>query len=71
MGARRLLLHPLVAQLFILALHRRPGDAEGGFLLTGVVRVSRVGVVEGLAKNVLGMLGQMRADGRRQIGVTS
>jgi hypothetical protein len=33
------------------------------------VRVGGVGVIEGLAKNGLRMLGQMRADGRRQIGV--
>jgi hypothetical protein len=28
------LLNPLIADLLVLALHRRPGDAEGGFLLT-------------------------------------
>jgi hypothetical protein len=55
---RSVLPHPFVADLLVLTFHRRPGDAEGGFLLTGVVRVGRVGVVEGLAKNVLGMLGQ-------------
>jgi hypothetical protein len=33
------------------------------------MRMSGVGVIEGFAKNILGMLGQMRADGRRQIGV--
>src|SRR5271156_3769692 len=62
-------LHPLVADLLVNPLHRRPGDAEGRFLLPGIVRVGGVGVVEGLAKNVLRMLGQVRADRGRQIGV--
>ena len=63
------LLHPRVANLLIRALHRRPGDAESGFLLAGIVRVGGVCVVECFAKNVLGALREMRADRRGQIGV--
>src|SRR5580658_6612269 len=63
------LLDPLIADLLVGALDRRPGDAECGFLSAGVAGVRRVGVIERLAKNVLGMLGQMRANRGRQIGV--
>ena len=50
-GGRRLpLLHPLVSDLFINPLHRRPGDAEGGCLLAAVTGVGGLGVVEGIAK---------------------
>src|SRR5208337_3096754 len=63
------LLHPLVPDLLVNALHRRPGDAEGGFLLARVVRMGGVGVVERFAEDRLRVFGQMRADGRRQIGV--
>src|SRR5271170_7424612 len=60
---------PLVVDLLVFAFHRRPGDAERGFLLAGVMRMGSVGVVERLAKDVLGVLRQVRADGRRQVGV--
>jgi len=63
------LLHPRVADLLVFAFHRRPGDAEGGFLLARVVPMGGVGVIERLAKNVLCVLGQMRAHRWRQVGV--
>lgn len=66
---RRLPPHPLVADLLINPLDGRPGDTEGGFLLAGIARVSGVGVVESLAKNVLRALGKVRPHGWRQVGV--
>ncbi len=63
------LLHPLVPHLLIDPFHRRPGDAERGFLLAGVVGVGGVGVVERLAEDRLCVFRQVRTDGRRQIGV--
>jgi len=60
---------PLVVDLLVFAFHRRPGDAEGGFLLARIVRMGGVGVIERRAKNVLRVLGQMPADRWRQVGV--
>jgi hypothetical protein len=65
------LLHPRIAHLLVRAFHRRPGDAESGFLLAGIVRMGGVGVIERFAKNILRVIGQMGADRRGQIGVQS
>ena len=53
----------------VLALHRGPGDTECGFLPARIMGVRGVGVIEGLAEDVLSVFGQMRTDGRRQVGV--
>jgi hypothetical protein len=61
--------YPLVADLLVGALHRCPGDAESGFLLPRIMRMCGMGMIERFAKNVLRVIRQMRADGRREIGV--
>jgi hypothetical protein len=57
------LLHPFVADFLVSSFDRRPGDPESRLLLAGITRMSGMCVIERFTKDVLGVLGQMRADG--------
>jgi hypothetical protein len=57
-------LDPRTVHLLVTTFDRGPGDAEGGRFV-----VSSEGVVERLAKDVLGVRRQMAAHGRRKIVV--
>jgi hypothetical protein len=50
--------------------HRRPSDPMGGFVLTRLTGVSRIGVVEGFAINVLRVLRQHPLKVGWKIGVS-
>ena len=53
---------PARADLDVRALHHGPGDAVRGLFLTHVAGICRIGVVERLAIDVLGMIWQVCAD---------
>src|SRR5208282_2591931 len=62
---------PAVADLFVRPPDRGPGNPVSGFFLTDIAGMGRVGVVESLAIDILGVLRQMIADRRRQVFVRS
>lgn len=61
--------HPDVADLPILPLYRRPGDAMGDFLQAWIAAMALESVVESSAENVLGMFRQVGPHSSRQIGI--
>src|SRR5579864_13766 len=60
---------PGISHLDVRSLDRGPGDAMGCLFLPPFDGMGGVGVIEGLAIDVLGVRGQMRADRNRQINI--
>lgn len=58
---------PALANLMIVLLDRRPGNAEGDFLQARVAAVLGAGAVESRPENILRMRRQVAPHGRRQI----
>src|SRR5208283_3501155 len=60
---------PMIANLMIAFLDRRPSDAEGNFLLARVAAIFVIRIVKRRPEYILRMRGQVVAHGRRQIFV--
>ena len=68
--ARSLFGHPFMSQLLIAALDRGPGGAEGALFLPWITRSRCESVIEGLAKNILRMRGQVVSNRERKVFVS-
>ncbi len=63
--------HPAFARFDVGAFDRGPGNPVRGLFLPEFTCMRGVGMIEGFAIDVLGVIGQMSPDRCRQIGICS
>ncbi len=61
--------NPALADFDVGPLDGGPGNPVRGFFLPDIAVIRRVGVIESLAIDVLGVIGEMSPDGTGQIGI--